>query len=288
MVLKMSSDKSPIDSPTYIITADPTSNEKMRPMSQRKKLVILAVTAIIVVGLITTAVLVGIYLVKQADKEIASITFSFRDKDNEDTKQTSLMDPNDNVVSFHVTKNEQDVWIVNDMNRGIQTVRVQSSSGTTCYVTPLNQSEAMTPAVLSPPDMRTASNALSQPFLLSNTPVVDRSFMTKKAVDLCSGVSVYWAYRSCGEKTADKNLTTTGDRQKRAVTCGTYHGLPSLGCNCRCYFACGIQCYEYYTSGVYHCDCYVSTGNCCGQVVPPGTTPVQPPYCNNWYYYAYC
>jgi len=48
----------------------------------------------------------------------------------------------------------------------------------------------------------------SQPFILSTTPVVDRSFMTPKAADLCSGVSVYWAYRACGGLSANDNNST--------------------------------------------------------------------------------
>ena len=60
---------------------------------------------------------------------------------------------------------------------------------------------------------QSGSNTGTQTMLLSNTPVSDRSFLTKKAADMCAGVSVYWAYRHC---------PTAMDSTKMNSTLGIY------------------------------------------------------------------
>lgn len=46
-------------------------------------------------------------------------TFQFKGRNNEDINQEVVSDPNDNVVQYHVTKEGQDAYVVNDFNRVI-------------------------------------------------------------------------------------------------------------------------------------------------------------------------
>ena len=41
----------------------------------------------------------------------------FKGSDNQDTKQDVTSDPNENVVTYHVTKPGQDAYIVDDFNK---------------------------------------------------------------------------------------------------------------------------------------------------------------------------
>jgi len=266
---------------SYIVTPRFVEETKKSGRVTRMN-VFMLVGAIILAGLVITGTLVGMHIFAEAQKEIVKFSLDFKSSsDGQNMKQDVVSDPNDNVVQYHVTKNGQDVYVVNDFNREMQIVKVESSSGTNCYVSALNTTAALDPSHINGADSLTGSDKLAaQTFLVSKSPVTDRSFLPKKALDMCSGISVYWAYRSCANSQIDPsqlNSTSPSTRNRRDVYyMGTYYGLPGLGGCCYAYFACQVQMTET-ISGIYHiCDTYIWTGTCCGVVAYP--------YCQNYYY----
>lgn len=268
------------ESPTYVVTPKYTE-EKSRGGVQRKH-VLMLIGATVLAGLIITGILVGMHIFAEAQKDIVKFSLDFKSSSNgENMKQEVESDPNDNVVMYHVMKNGQDVHVVNDFNRDMQVVKVETSSSTNCYVSALNRTAALDPSHINGEDSMTGSDKLAaQTYTVSGSPVADRSFLPKKAQDMCAGVSVYWAYRSCASSPVDPshmNTTSPSARNRRDIYyMGTYYGLPGLGGCCYAYFACTVQMTETIT-GIYHeCHTYLWTHSCCGAVAYP--------YCENWYY----
>jgi hypothetical protein len=270
------------ETPSYVVTPRFVEETKPPGGSIQRKHVYMMVGAVILAGLIITGILVGMHIFAEAQKEIVKFSLDFKSSsDGGKMKQEVESDPNDNVVMYHVMKNGQDVYVVNDFNRDMQVVKVENSVGTNCYVSALNRTAALDPSHINGAESLTGSDGLAtQTYLVSTSPVTDRSFLPKKALDMCSGVSVYWAYRSCASNPVDQshlNTTSPTARNRRDIYyMGSYYGLPGLGGCCWAYFACQVQMTETIT-GIYHeCQTYVWTNICCGAVAYP--------YCQNFYY----
>jgi len=194
-------------------------------------------------------------------------------------KQDVESDPNDNVVMFHVNKNGQDVYIVNDFNKDMQVVKIQTSADTNCYVSALNRSATYDSSQISGSDSLSGSGGKTEEtYKVSNTPISDRTFLPKKAQDMCKGISVYWAYRSCGGQMIDPPMNNTNsDRQRRTIYyMQPYNGLPGLGGCCNAYWACKVQMTETIQGSYHYCQTYAWTNYCCGSVAYP--------YCQNVYH----
>lgn len=263
--------------PTYIITA---SNESPKKSGVQKKYIIGAVTAVLVVGLVIAAILIGMHIFAEAQKEIVRFSFEFKGSKDNDIKQDVEADPNDNVVMYHLTQEGQDAYIVNDFNRGMQFIKLTVNDMTSCFVTPLNVSEAMNPSqIIDSKSMTGTQRKSSLPYQITSEPVADRSFLPKKASDMCSGVSLYWVHKKCLEP---QNEITNGTQSgsglsKRSLYyMGTQYGMGGLGGCCWAYWACYVQMTEY-IDGPYHtCYTYYQTGTCCGTIAYP--------YCTYLYY----
>jgi hypothetical protein len=286
MTLKMMDGGQKVESagaatPSYIVTPNFIEQTKPRGGMERKH-VFFMVGGVILAGLIITGILVGMHIFAEAQKDIVKFSMDFKSSaDGQKLKQDVESDPNDNVVQYHVSKNGQDVHVVNDFNRDMQVVKVQTSTGTNCYVSALNRTTGYDPSQINGVDSLTGSDGLAaQTYLVSGSPVTDRSFLTKKALDMCSGVSVYWAYRSCANNKVDPshmNTTNPSVRNRRELYyMGTYYGLPGLGGCCYAYWACQVELTETITGPYHECQFYVTTGTCCGVVAYP--------YCQNYYF----
>lgn len=259
-------EKPGVESPNYIVTSQ-MPEPAVRSGGVQKKHILIAVSVVVVIGLAIAGILVGMHMFSEAQKEIVKFSMQFKTGDNQDAKQDVVSDPNDNVVMFHVTKPGQDIYIVNDFNKDLQVVKIETSDSTNCYISPLNRSQAMDPSQITGAASLVGSHDnAGQTYMISNTPVSDTSFLPKKAKDMCKGVSIYWAYRHCGQQIpADHNTTSPADRNKRTLYyMGKYNGLPGLGGCCRAVYACTVRAVEtVYSNGVHQCDFYYQTGTCC-------------------------
>jgi len=241
-----------VEAPTYIVT--PTSTEVSHGSSSKgiqKKHVLILVGLIFLVGLIIAGILVGMHIFAEAQKDIVKFSLNFKSSgDGENVKQEVESDPNDNVVQYHIIKDGKDVHIVNDFNRDMQVVKMEYGFGVNCYISALNRSAAIDPSQITGPDQEVKSGNStdedSSVFSVSSSPISDRSFLPKKAQDMCKGISVYWAYRSCLSQTEPAGH----DRQRRTV-CITGCGVRVCSCavrliqwrefgrlRCRFYFGC--------------------------------------------------
>jgi hypothetical protein len=273
MTLKMSEgDKvAVVESPTYIVTS--RSNENPSSKGIQKKHILIVAGVVILVGLIIAGILIGMHIFAQQQKEIIQFTLQFKSTvDGKDVQQNVESDPNSNVVQYHVIKDGRDVYVVNDFNRDMQIVKMETNYGTNCFISALNRSAAVDPSNINGLQTRSNDKGSTEIFSVSNTPIADRSFLPKKAQDMCAGVSVYWAYRGCGNQKTDVTDQSPGDRQRRDVYfAGYYNGLPCLNGCCWTVCACAVNVTETATG----CQFYYWTGGCCGTVAQP--------YCSNAY-----
>jgi hypothetical protein len=240
------------ETPSYVVTPRFVEETKPRIGMQRKHVFIM-IGSVILAGLIITGILVGMHIFAEAQKEIVKFSLDFKSSnDGKDVKQDVESDPNDNVVMYHITKDGKNIDIVNDFNREIQVVKMESDYGTNCYVSALNRSAAMDPSQITGPDSDATSdrkNGGATVFSISSSPISDRSFLSKKALDMCKSVSVYWAYRSCNKENVDEsnmnNTSTDNDRQRRAIyNAGYYRGLPCLNGCCYTMCSCSVRIVE--------------------------------------------
>lgn len=208
-----------MESPTFIVSSESTdvSNTKASKGIQKKHILIL-VGLVILAGLIIAGVLVGIHIFTEAQKEIVKFSLNFKSSaDGQNVRQDVVSDPNDNSVKYKITKDGKDVYIVNDFNRDLQIVKMETDFGTNCYISALNRSAVMDPLQITGPEAYSKDNTSATVYTTSTSPISDTSFLPKKALEMCNGVAVYWAYRGCGNNNDEKS----DGRQRRAVTCIT-------------------------------------------------------------------
>lgn len=271
-----------VETPTYIVTTASDKSESSKKGGITRKHVLLVVSGVLVVVLILVAILVGMYLFTQAQKEIVQFSMKFKGSDDEDVNQDVESDPNDNVVMYHVNKPGQDAYVVNDFNKGMQIVKVSRDGMTNCYVTALNKSNSQDASYITGADSMTGKDGnREEVFRISDDPVIDRSFLSKKAEDMCKGVSVYWLTRQCAQPLPANG--TDGARPKRAIyEMVRFNGLYGLGGCCRQHYACELLMLEMIQGNLHTCQTYFRTGTCCvANALYP--VPVPAPYCNTYY-----
>jgi len=179
-------------------------------------------------------------------------------------------------------KDGKDIYVVNDFNRDMQVVKTDVGSLTNCYVSALNRSAAIDPSQIN--DLQNPSDGKnvggSTVYSVSDSPVSDRSFLPKKALDMCKDVSVYWAYRSCNGQKQDMNNTELSRQSRQVGQAGYYNGLGCVyGC---CYIVCSCS-VTVVENPPGTCNFYYTTGFCCNS---PYNVPQ--PYCSNVYASKYC
>jgi hypothetical protein len=276
------------DTPTYMVTTERPNESTPARKGPQTKYIAIAVAAVLTVGLIIGGIVLGVYFFTQAQKEIVKFSFQFKGSKNNDINQEVESDPNDNVVMYHMSQTGHDAYVVNDFNKGLQIIKITvDDAGTNCFVTPLNVSEALDPSLIKDSTSMTGSGNRkggSLPFQIEHTPVADRSFLTKKAADLCSGVSLYWANKKCMDPEKLVPTNDTSAISKRSIYyMGTKYRMGGLGGCCWAYWACYVQMTEYFDGVYYYCNTYYQTTWCCS----PNSyynPPIEYPYCQNMYY----
>jgi len=267
---------SSVELPSYEVSA-PAS--WMRKRGVEKKHVLIAVSVVIVIGLVIAAILIGMYMTTQAQKDIIQFSLQFKASNNGQVNQDVVSDPNANVVTFHLSKPGQDINVVNDFNKDLQVVKIATATSTNCYLSALNRSQAMDPSqITGPGSLSGSAGSNQQPYMVSGNPISDTSFLTQKAADMCKGVSVYWAYRTCpGQNIDSTNVTHSTDRAKRDIyLMNPVYGMWGLGGCCIAIYACQVNMVESVQGTIHTCQTYYRTGTCCNTVAAP--------YCNNVYY----
>jgi multidrug efflux pump subunit AcrB len=191
--------------PTYIVTSACEKDQSFKKSGVTKRHVLYAVSAVLVIAIVLVAILVGVYMFTESQKEITKFTLQLKGRNNEDIKEEVESDPNDNVVQHHVTQEGKHVYIVNDFNRGMQVVKITEDGESECYVTALNRSAAQDPPLVTGSDKVKIKDA-NDTYTTLNDPVVDRSFLTKKALNLCKDVPLNWIVKYCDtQNDADVN-----------------------------------------------------------------------------------
>ena len=216
------------EAPTYIVTSACDQDEAPKRSGKTKRHVLYAVSAVVVIAVVLVAILVGVYMFTESQKEITKFALQFKGSNNENFNEEVESDPNDNVVQYHVTKEGQDVYIVNDFNRGMKVVKITEDGESECYVTALNRSAVDDPSVITGPDSLTTKETKDVYTRLAD-PVVDHSFMTKKARDLCKGVPLYWIVKRCDTETE----TDVKDGRVKRASCQTCGGWRVCSDRCR-------------------------------------------------------
>lgn len=263
----MSDDKKTEDMPTVVFT----ETQAAAPPRKTKKYVIIAVSGILAVAIILAAILVGMYMFTQAQKDIIQYTL----KMSESMKQDVTSDPNENVVQYHISNPSQETWIVNDFGKDIQLMKIQTDGKTNCFISPLNRTNLLDPAKIKGSESPDVKQAVTMTYVASDTPVSDTSFLGKTAKAMCKGVSVYWLYPQCTDKNSYKNpnMTEVGNpKSKRQTTVdnspyyikdylyyysyydGNYYWVPCYTGCCRKICACSVYFSAYFSDGVMHCS----------------------------------
>jgi hypothetical protein len=200
------------EAPTYIVTSACEKDEVTKKSGITKRHVIYAISAVLIIAIVLVAILVGMYMFTESQKEITKFAFQFKGPNNEDINQGVESDPNDNVVQYHVTKEGQDAYIVNDFNRGMQVLKITENADSMCYVTALNRSAADDPSVITGRD-KMVNKGANYTYTRYNDPVVDRTFLTKKALNLCRDIPLNWIVKRCDSQ---KDSDVIGERVKRS------------------------------------------------------------------------
>jgi hypothetical protein len=210
-------------------------NEK----GSKKKYVIIAVVITVVIALVLTAILVGMYLFTESEKNLVQETMQL----TSNTNQQMTVDPTANIIEYHVTSPDVDAMIVEDYNNFIEVVKLTTASGVYCYANPLNETSKVDLTQINKPASINTTNAPTLYYLSANIPIPDVSFLNQKAQDLCKGISVYWAYPVCYDGKSDTNTQPAG-RQTRGACQWVCNWVCShwWSCHFSCFWA-DVACY---------------------------------------------
>lgn len=214
-----------------------------------KKRIISAVVAVLIAAFVVTGILVGIWIFTEQSKMILQYKQNLISNDNSKANQEVSTDVAENIVQYHVVKEDNEWWIVEDFNKGIKMSKVKGSNGVyKCLASSLDEAIATKPSDVkapSSPDQKAEDSvSASEMFTIAEDPVKDTSFLGKTAKKLCDGTPVHWTYRTC------VNSTDVSTRDKRALASCT-----PCGCGYRVCLSCGTV-YYYYTwsRGVWRCS----------------------------------
>jgi len=183
--------------PAVFVSGAEMSTSAVAKTRSYKKYAIIAVCSIATIAIILAAILVGMYLFSESQKDIVKLSFSW----DKDTKTEVSADSDTNIVQYHVTGRSYEAWVVDDFNRDIRVLKVQKdSSGTNCYAIPLNRTQAADPAQIDAlsKDYGLKKNATVElSYETASTPILDVTFTSKTARKMCDGISTYWLYPKC-------------------------------------------------------------------------------------------
>lgn len=268
----------PIDAPRIVIAQVGASTAPKT--DKRRKYIIISVSIILAALIILAAILIGFYMFTEAQKELVKYSLEF----DRNSKQDVTSDPNKNIVEYQIQNAGQKTWVVNDFNKDIQMVKIQTATQTNCYLSALNRTNTRDPTQITGPDTKEINKASTLTYVTSGSPISDISFLAKDARDLCKGISTYWLYPKCTDgaaqqvppgsystmmpKTTPLPMDTTGtgpveDNSPWYVYWSyPYNANATVFCVtgcCKTVCACGISYFWYYSHGGLYCTWVASS-----------------------------
>jgi len=263
----MSDEKQSSSEPTVVFATSQMSGDAAKSLKSRitKKHVLIAVISLLITGLAVVAVLVSIRMI--TDNNLDMLKYSIQAKG---VSQNVSVD--NNVVTYHVVKNDVEAWIVDDFDKGIQVSKVLQDGSATCYVSALNRSMAQDASSIPDVAPADASSAPSNSVIYQVMPdkISDISFLGQKASAMCQNIPTYHVVPDCGKSVDNKdiglqNSTAVDHRSKRTpafcATCNRPYCRCACGCcSMVCAWFSSSTCITRYIGGSWYCTYYYYTG----------------------------
>lgn len=221
-----------------------TSNADRKFLTKKK--IISAVVTVVVAVIVVIGILVAIWMFSEQNRLTLQYKQNLIANDNSKSNQDVSTDLDENIVQYHVVKDDNEWWIIEDFNKGIKMSKEKGTNGVyKCLVSSLDESKATKPsdvkASSSPDQKAEEAVSISEMFTVAEDPVKDVSFLGKTAKKLCADTPVHWTYRTC------LNATESSPRDKRAVN----KVCTPCGCGYKGCLTCGTVYYSFYLSGGY-------------------------------------
>jgi len=195
-------------------------------MSKKRKCVIIAIVTVVMLVIVAAATLIGVkfYLdskvqTEQIRLEYGRVTIdekSLYDEYNKNQLMTyKIEDKNNNLT----------MWVISDMNRGIQVMKTVAGDAKMCTVTPLDIIARASPTGQHISNMSLNSTDAKDVvvFNLSEYPIMDTSVIGYYGEQLCQGIAVYWAYPRCpttsSQTNGDSGANAPSKSRKRRAYC---------------------------------------------------------------------
>lgn len=232
--------------PTAVVSG-PTDSSKLLT----KKRIISAVVAILVSAIVVTGIVVGIWIFTEQQRLMLQYTQNLVNNDGSKASQDVSTNKDENVVQYHVVKDNTEWWIVEDFNKNIKVAKVQDGSGVVkCLVSGLDEAQAQQPSDITAksPQDQSADDAVSsaEMMTIAQDQVKDSSFLGKTASNLCANTPVYWTYKACFNTTTH----SPESRDKRATLLCT-----PCGCGYKvCLYYGSVYYYYYFDGYTWHCS----------------------------------
>jgi hypothetical protein len=234
MLFNMSDEKTSTE-PTVVIATGQQPDVKKGRLT--KKHVMIAVIALLIVGLVVTGVLVGIRIYMDSSFEQLKYSLEYKGMSQNVTSDN-------NVVTYHILKDGVEAWVLQDFDKEIQVTKVLVDNTVACYVTVLNRSQASDASSLptTTPDVDDDASSDSVLYTVIPQEISDISYLGSKASAMCKNIPTYHAVPDCGTANNDdvrvSNTTDVGRHKRTPRICATCN---RYACTCVC-GCCGMIC----------------------------------------------
>lgn len=156
------------------------------------------------------------------DQDMIKMSMRFRGFDDIDTEQHVTCATSEKYVMYHVTKQTETAWILDDFQRSLQIMKISTAEGSICYVTHLNLTKSTSPDAYGLQLFSDDGAAVGEQTRFQTTFVADEmqlddvSHLGTQAQNLCADTPVFWI-RPVTVITASSATSDTHHRDKRNV-----------------------------------------------------------------------
>jgi hypothetical protein len=188
-----------------------------------KKRVIVAVACVLTVAIVVAGILVGVKFFLDSTNDIVKKTLEFAvDSSDSKVKQNVTTDVTNNIAEYHLEQDDREIWVVQDFSRDISVMKVRTTDGDVCFVTPLNDTDTTVQDIRNATASSDPVETVRTKYIISEKPIKDKSVLGTAGQKLCSTANTYWMIPVCdAASSSDGNGTLTSGRQKRwGISCG--------------------------------------------------------------------